>query len=59
MNWVAGYISGVFTISSGGVLNLGGAGEVTQYAALTNSGHITGTGRGIGICTTTARRQLV
>ena len=46
MNWVSGDLYGVFTIASGGVLNLSGAGEVDQFAALTNSGHIYWNGSG-------------
>ena len=46
MDWLAGSIGGVFTISSGGVLNLSGAGYVSQYAALTNSGLIQWNGSG-------------
>ena len=46
MNWLAGSISGLFTISASGALNLSGAGDVTQYAALTNAGHIAWNGSG-------------
>ncbi|MGA2541554.1 MAG: Ig-like domain-containing protein, partial [Verrucomicrobiota bacterium] len=46
MNWLAGAVSGGFVISSSGVLNLSGAGQVTQYASLTNSGHIVWNGSG-------------
>jgi len=46
MNWLDGNLFGVFTISSSGALNLSGAGDVTQYAALTNAGHINWNGSG-------------
>jgi len=46
MNWLAGAVRGGLVISSSGVLNLSGAGQVTQYASLTNSGHIVWNGSG-------------
>ena len=46
LNWAGGAISGAFTITSTGVLNLSGAGQVVQYASLTNAGVILWNGSG-------------
>ena len=40
MHWQSGQIAGVFNVASSGTLYLDGAVDVSQYAALTNAGHI-------------------